>query len=212
MAQTRVTLAKSAVFVGSSIPLAWLLWQGFGLSGTSLGANPVETVLHSLGTTALNLLLITLTVTPLRRLTGMNWLLRLRRMLGLFCFFYLVLHFLSYALLDLQLAWGELFVDIAERPYITVGMAALLAMIPLAVTSTQKMQRRLGRNWIRLHRLIYPIAILAVVHFFWQTKADLFEPLLYAGMLAVLFAFRVYDWAGKRRRRSKQAVTAVSRA
>jgi len=210
VAQARVTLAKTAVFAASSIPLVWLFWQGLGLGGASLGANPVETVLHSLGTTALNLLLITLAVTPLRRLTGMNWLVRLRRMLGLFCFFYLSLHFLTYALLDLQLAWGELLVDIALRPYITVGMLAWLAMIPLAITSTQKMQRRLGRNWIKLHRLIYPIAILGVVHFFWQAKADLFEPLLYAGMLSALLAFRVYEWIGKTRRRGKPAATAAS--
>jgi methionine sulfoxide reductase heme-binding subunit len=174
----------------------------FGLG--SLGPNPIEALLHTMGKTALNLLLITLAVTPLRKLTKQNWLIRLRRMLGLFCFFYLVLHFLIYAALDLQLAWGSLVVDITQRPYITVGMLALLLMIPLAVTSTKKWQRRLGRNWSKLHRLIYPIAVLAVVHFWWQTKADIIEPLIYALLLTLLLGYRVAD----SRARAQRSVTA----
>ena len=205
MARQGVWAIKAIVFVGCSIPLALLTLEGFGVAGMTLGANPVETVLHHLGKTALNLLLITLAVTPARRLTGLTVLVRLRRMLGLFCFFYLVLHFLSYAVLDLQLAWSELFTDITERPYISVGMLALVAMIPLAVTSTQAMQRRLGRNWGRLHKTIYAIAILGIVHFFWQTKADLFEPLIYSGIAAILLGYRLIRWIGGRLRQRKLA-------
>lgn len=196
------------------MPFAWLLWRGIGLTGTSLGPNPVETVLHNLGTTALNLLLLTLTVTPARRLLKQNWLIRIRRPLGLWTFFYLVLHFLTYALLDLRLAWGELYEDIVARPYITVGMTALVAMIPLAVTSTTGMQRRLGRNWSRLHRAIYPIAVLAVVHFFWQTKADLFAPLVYTALLTLLLGYRLAHAArlrAERRARERGLALASSR-
>jgi methionine sulfoxide reductase heme-binding subunit len=168
----------------------------------SLGPNPVETVLHTMGKTSLNLLWITLAITPLRKLTKQNWLIRLRRMLGLFCFFYVVLHFLTYAALDLQLDWSSLIVDITQRPYITVGMLALVLMIPLAVTSTKKWQRRLGRNWTKLHRLIYPIAVLAAVHFWWQTKADIMEPLIYAALLTVLFGYRIVDHRARTQRSS----------
>lgn len=208
MNQLRLSAIKSLTFAACSIPLLWLVLRGFGVADFSLGANPVETVLHNFGTTALNLLLITLAITPLRRLTGLNLLVRLRRMLGLFCYFYLTLHFLSYAVLDLQLAWGTLFEDITQRPYISVGMLALLAMTPLAITSTKGMQRRLGRNWGRLHRAIYPISILALTHFIWQTKADLFEPLVYAGILTVLLGYRLLRWFNLRRQRAtaKQAL------
>lgn len=212
MAQRRITVAKATAHLGCAVPLAWLFFRGFAIGGTSLGANPVETVLHNLGTTGLNLLLVTLAVTPLRRLTGINWLVRLRRPLGLWCFFYVLIHFLSYALLDLQLAWGELYVDIVDRPYITVGMAALIGLIPLAVTSTQKMQRRLGRRWATLHRAIYPIAVLALVHFFWQTKADLTEPLIYTAVLATLLGFRVVHSARQRTQRRTRAARQPSPA
>lgn len=205
MAQARIAVAKAVAHVACAAPLAWLVLRGFGIGGTTLGANPVETVLHGLGTTGLNLLLVTLAVTPARRLAGINWLVRLRRLLGLWCFFYVLMHFASYALLDLQLAWGEIFVDIVERPYITVGMAALVGLIPLALTSTQGMQRRLGRRWSTLHRAIYGIAVLAVVHFFWQTKADLSEPLIYSGVLAVLLGYRAVHAVRQRSRRKTYA-------
>lgn len=181
---------KAVVAAGCLVPLGWILMRAFGLAETTLGANPVETLLHTFGKTSLNILFLTLAVTPLRMLTRIHALIRLRRMLGLFSFFYLVLHFLTYAVLDWRLQWGTLWVDITERPYITVGMLALLAMIPLAVTSTQAMQRRLGRRWAQLHKLVYPIAVLGVVHFYWQVKADLSEPLVYAGVLTVLLGYR----------------------
>jgi sulfoxide reductase heme-binding subunit YedZ len=147
--------------------------------------------LNVCGKTGLNLLMLTLCITPIRRATGINRLVSFRRLLGLFAFFYLVLHFLTYALLDLGLAWDTLLVDITERPYITVGFTALLLLIPLAVTSTRGFQRRLGRRWTKLHRLVYVVGVLAVVHFWWQVKIDVAEPLLYAFLLAVLLGARL---------------------
>jgi len=201
MAPRYVAIAKVFVWLLCLVPLAWLVARAFAVAGTSLGANPVETVLHTLGKTGLNLLLITLAVTPIRRLTGFNVLIRFRRLLGLFAFFYLVLHFTTYAVLDLRLQWSMLFVDITERPYITVGMLALAGMIPLALTSTQKMQRRLGRKWATLHKMIYPVAVLAIVHFLWQAKSDLDpEPLVYAGVLTLLLGYRLAYWLSRHRR------------
>jgi len=196
--------AKLLVWIACLAPLAWVTLRAFGVGGSNLGANPVEEVLHTMGKTGLNILLITLAVTPVRQLTGLNVLIRFRRLLGLFSFFYLILHFLAYALLDLRLDYSRIFSDIAERPYITIGMLALVAMIPLAVTSTRAMQRRLGKKWVKLHRLIYPIAILGVVHFQWQTKGDLEpEPWVYAGILTALLAWRIV----RRMRQRRRAVT-----
>lgn len=200
-----IVAIKAVIWVACLAPFAWIVVRGFGLGGTSLGANPVETVLLTMGKTGLNILLVTLAVTPARIITGVNALTRLRRLLGLFSFFYIALHFLTYALLDLRLEWGTLFVDITERPYITVGMLALAAMLPLAVTSTAGMQRRLGRRWRALHRLIYPIGILGVVHFLWQVKIDVREPLIYAAVLCALLGYRLVRALKRRRaRRSSQ--------
>jgi sulfoxide reductase heme-binding subunit YedZ len=181
---------KPLVFVASLVPLIWLLCGAFGWFGASLGADPVKKLEHEFGKTALNLLLITLLVTPVRQLAGLPHVVRLRRMLGLFAFFYVVLHFTVYLVLDLELNFRTLFADIAKRPYITIGFTALLLLIPLAVTSTNRMMRRLGRRWQKLHRLIYVIAILGVWHFYWQVKRDIREPLIYAGILAVLLGYR----------------------
>jgi len=156
-----------------------------------LGADPEREILHSCGLTALNLLLLTLLVTPLRQITGNPHLQRLRRMLGLFAFFYALLHFVVYAWLDQGLDLAAIGKDIVKRPYITIGMAALLMLVPLAITSTNRMMRRLKSRWQRLHRLIYPIAILGVWHFWWQVKKDIREPLLYVAMLAVLLGWRL---------------------
>jgi sulfoxide reductase heme-binding subunit YedZ len=199
MTQRWVVITKVALWAACLAPLSLLVLQGFGFFG-SLGANPVEQVLNVCGKTGLNLLMLTLCVTPIRRSTGVNKLLSFRRLLGLFAFFYLALHFSTYALLDLGLlyapaqAWGTLLVDITERPYITVGFTALMLLIPLAATSTRGMQRRLGRNWAKLHRLVYVVAVLGVVHYYWQVKADLdfAEPLLYAFLLAVLLGVRLW--------------------
>ena len=182
---------KPLVFIASLVPLVWLACGAFGWFGLSLGADPVKKLEHECGKTALNLLLLTLAVTPLRNLTGFTQLLRLRRMLGLFAFFYAVVHFTVYLTLDLELNFRTVGADIVKRPYITVGFTALLLLIPLALTSTNRMMRRLGRRWQSLHRLVYLIAILAVWHFYWQVKRDVREPLVYAGILTLLLGYRV---------------------
>ncbi|HAO33770.1 MAG TPA: protein-methionine-sulfoxide reductase heme-binding subunit MsrQ [Candidatus Competibacter sp.] len=183
------SLAKPWVFVIALLPLAWLC----GLAWRDqLGVNPVETLSHRTGDWSLRFLLLTLAITPLRRLTGWNKLLKFRRMLGLFAFFYVCLHFGVYLIFDQFFDLGSILEDIAERPYITVGFAAWLLLIPLAATSTSGMIKRLGRHWQRLHRLVYLIAILGVLHYLWLVKADRTEPLLYAGILALLLGYRLW--------------------
>jgi sulfoxide reductase heme-binding subunit YedZ len=187
-------LYKPLVFVAGLAPLAWMICGALQLFGASLGADPVKKLEHECGKTALNFLLLTLSVTPVRNLTGLPQLLRLRRMLGLFVFFYAVVHFTVYLVLDLELNLPLVGADILKRPYITVGFTALLLLVPLALTSTNGMMRRLGRRWQSLHRLIYVIAALAVWHFYWQVKRDVREPLLYMGILALLLAYRLVRW------------------
>jgi sulfoxide reductase heme-binding subunit YedZ len=186
-----LTVAKIVVFGSCSLPLAILALRAAGL-GASLGPNPVETVMDVLGGWGLRLLLITLAVTPLRVLLGAPLLAGLRRMLGLFAFSYIALHFLVWITLDRWLDARAVLEDIAKRPFITVGLTALLLLIPLAVTSTAGWMRHLGRRWQRLHRLIYPAAILGCVHYWWQVKADLREPLLYATILLLLLGWRLH--------------------
>ncbi len=181
---------KPLVYLLASLPALWLLSGALGLAGQSLGPNPVREMLHVTGKTSLNLLLLTLLVSPLRELTGQSIWQRPRRMLGLFAFGYALLHFVVYAVLELELDLGDLAREISRRPFIIVGTVALLAMVPLAVTSTDRMMRRLGRRWQSLHRLVYPIALLGVWHYYWQVKADIREPLLYAAALALLLLWR----------------------
>jgi sulfoxide reductase heme-binding subunit YedZ len=182
--------AKPLLFVACSLPLAWLAARAFGLAGHGLGANPISELIHQLGLWGLRLLLLTLCVTPLTVTLRKPKLLQLRRMLGLFSFTYLALHFLTWLVLDQSLRPAAIVADIVKRPYITVGFSALMMLLPLAVTSTKKWMRRLGRRWHRLHQLIYPAAILGCVHFWWQVKADWREPLVYAVALAGLLAWR----------------------
>ena len=203
MSPETVRWLKPPVFLLCLVPAGILLLEAFGMAGLSLGANPVETLIHSLGTWSLNFLLITLAVTPLRRLTGQPWLLRFRRMFGLFAFFYLTLHFLAYAGVDQRFALAYILEDIAERPYITLGFTAFLMLIPLAVTSTRGMIRRLGPRWKKLHRLVYPAAILGVWHYYWLVKADLLQPLIYAAVLVMLLALRLRKPATLPGRRSR---------
>ncbi len=191
MTQKSIRTLKVLVFLVCLIPLAKRVLEIFGVGGMSLGANPVEELIHRFGIWGLNFLLITLAVTPLRRLTGKNWVLRFRRMFGLFAFFYVLMHFLTYAGLDQRFSLPAILEDIAERPYITVGFTAFLLLIPLAATSTKAMMKRLGRRWQKLHRLVYVIAVLGVCHFYWQVKLDTMEPLIYAAILAVLLAYRI---------------------
>jgi sulfoxide reductase heme-binding subunit YedZ len=161
-------------------------------SPMDLGADPVDRLLHACGITALNMLLITLLVTPARLVSGWNHLLRLRRMLGLFAAFYALAHFTVYAWLDQGLDLKAIGADIVKRPYITIGMLALLLLVPLAVTSTNRMMRRLGRRWQKLHRLVYLVTLFGVWHYWWQVKKDIREPLLYAGIFLVLMAWRMF--------------------
>ena len=205
-------LYKPAVFAASLLPAALLLCGALGWFGQDLGADPVAKLLHSCGKTGLNFLLLTLLVTPARRLTGWSNLIRLRRMLGLFAFFYLVAHFTVYLVLDRQLDYHGVLQDLVKRPYITIGFVALLALIPLAITSTNRMMRRLGRRWQKLHSLIYVIVILGVWHYWWQVKKDIRQPLLYAGMVAVLLGYRVVIRALNRARAARNARTVTSKS
>lgn len=191
MTRTQRVLTKTLVFGACITPFALVLLRAFGVGGLSLGANPVAELIDTLGKTALNILLVTLAVSPLRRLTKWNALVVFRRMLGLFSFFYLCLHFTAYAVLDLRLAWSTIFVDVTQRPYTVAGMLALLLMIPLAVTSTRGFQRRLKRNWSRIHMSTYVVGVLAVTHYVWQTRLDLLEPLIYAAILTILLGERL---------------------
>jgi sulfoxide reductase heme-binding subunit YedZ len=192
-----VTLFKVVLFFVCLAPLARLLWRAW--SG-DLGPNPIETVTHTTGLWTLIWLLATLSVTPLRRLTRQYGLIRVRRMLGLFAFFYGCLHLLTYLVLDLYFDWGAIAADILKRPFITAGVVAFLCMLPLAVTSTAGWVRRLGgRRWQLLHRLVYVSAIAAVVHFWWLVKADVREPMIYAAILAALLLYRIVMWSSQRR-------------
>ena len=197
---------KPALFLVCALPLLSLLLAAFGIAGASLGANPVEKIQDTLGQWGLRLLVITLAVTPLRDWLGMPWLVQLRRMLGLYAFFYVLMHFLTWLFLDQGLYWSGIVEDIGKRPFITIGFAALLLLVPLAVTSTNKMMRRLGKRWKSLHRLIYLISLLAVWHYYWQVKADTTEPLIYLGIVLVLLGWRAW----KARPRPAVVVTSTS--
>ncbi|HEB96688.1 MAG TPA: sulfoxide reductase heme-binding subunit YedZ [Sedimenticola thiotaurini] len=183
-----VRVVKPAAFLLMLLPAVLLLARGIG---GELGANPVETITRSTGDWTLRLLLLTLAVTPLRRLTGWGELLRLRRMIGLFSFFYACLHLATYVVLDLGFNLSWVAEDVVKRPYITLGFSVFLLLLPLALTSTNRAIRRLGRRWKRLHRLVYLCAIGGVIHFLWLVKADLRTPLIYLAVLLLLFALRI---------------------
>lgn len=197
------------VFTAGLSPFLYLIWLGFS---DGLGANPVEAITHYTGDWTLRFLLLVLAITPAR------WILlvepmRYRRMIGLYAFFYATLHLMTYVVLDLNFDWPELGEDILKRPYMTVGFTAWLLLVPLAVTSTRKMMRRLGKRWGKLHRLVYLIAILGVLHFLWLVKADLREPLIYAGILAFLLGYRVWrSWSGKQAKVPARPGAAVRKA
>ncbi len=195
-------VAKPILFIVCLLPLAGLVWDGVH---ENLGANPVETIRLFTGDWTLRFLLITLAVTPLRRLTGWHVVIRVRRMLGLFAFFYAALHIISYVWLDQFFMWDLIIEDVYKRPYITVGFTAFVLLLPLALTSTNGMVRRLGgKRWQRLHQLVYIIAILGVVHFWWLVKSDITEPLIYAIVLALLLGYRLI-WTLHRAQNSSRA-------
>lgn len=191
-------LIKPPLFLACLAPLAYYAW---GAQADTLGANPIEAVTRGLGTWALNFLLITLSVTPLRRYSGWAWLGRLRRMLGLFVFFYAALHLGTYLWLDQFFDWTAIAKDIWKRPFITVGMVTFALLLPLAATSNAYAIRNLGgRRWQELHRSVYLIGLLAVLHYSWMVKADVSKPLLYAVMLGILLGLRVW-WRVQERNR-----------
>ena len=185
---------KPVIFLACLEPLGRLAWKGFhGM----LGANPIEVITHATGDWTLTFLLITLSITPLRKLTRQYWLIGLRRMFGLYAFFYGTLHLTTYVWLDKFFNVHEMLADVAKRRFITAGLTAFVLMIPLALTSTKGWIRRMGgKRWQALHRLIYFSAAAGVIHYIWLVKADLRKPLQYAAVLAVLMAYRVVVWAG----------------
>jgi len=185
----QLVLIKVTLFLAALVPLAWLVLDG--MQGR-LSPNPVEAITHRTGDWILNFLMLTLSVTPLRKISGWHWLLRLRRMLGLFAFFYACLHFTTYIWLDQFFAMSEVWKDIAKRPYITVGFSAFVMLIPLALTSTNSMVKRLGaQRWRKLHRLVYVIAVFGVLHYLWLVKSDIRLPLAYGVVLITLLVLRV---------------------
>jgi sulfoxide reductase heme-binding subunit YedZ len=185
---------KPVVFIACLVPLALLGWKAY--SG-ALGANPIEVITHATGDWILRFLLITLAITPIRKLTGQLCLIRYRRMFGLFAFFYATLHFLTYIWLDKFFDLHEMLHDVAKRRFITVGFTGFVLLIPLAITSTAGWIRRLGgKRWQALHRLIYFSAIAGVIHYWWLVKADIRDPLKYGAILTVLLGYRIAVWAG----------------
>lgn len=184
---------KVVVFLACLGPLARLGWKAYN---QLLGANPIEVITHATGDWTLIFLLVTLSVTPIRKLTGQLWLIRFRRMFGLFAFFYAVLHFLTYIWLDKFFDIHAMPADIAKRKFITVGFTGFLLLIPLAITSTSGWIRRLGgRRWQRLHQLIYLSATAGVIHYWWLVKKDIHKPLEYAIVLGTLLSYRVIVWS-----------------
>lgn len=209
-ADLTVRVIKPALFVIALVPLGFLVWGAFN---GGLGVNPVETITFTTGDWALRLLLVTLAITPIRRLTRWSAAIRLRRMLGLFAFFYACLHFTTYLVLDQFFSLPDILDDIIERPYITVGFTSFVLLIPLAATSTNAMLRRLGgKRWQRLHRLVYVTAGGGVLHFLWLVKADLREPLIYLGVLAILMLLRLRPKNALRRSRGREGRASTSMA
>ena len=192
---SKFKILKATAFVACFTPLAWL---GYDAYADNLGANPIEVITRSMGTWTLTFLLITLSVTPLRKLSGWNGLIKFRRMLGLFAFLYACLHFTTYIWLDQFFDLPGIVKDVMKRPFITVGFASFVLLIPLALTSTRGMISRLGRRWQQLHRAVYFIAIGGVVHYLWLVKADTSQPLIYGAILTILLAYRLLAAWGPR--------------
>ncbi len=183
-------ILKPSFFILLLLPA---IYYGWGVWQDTLGANPLEAVIRGLGDWGLRILLLTLAISPLRRLLNWPQLLRLRRMIGLYAYFYVVLHLFGYLWFDQFFDWEEIWFDILERPFITVGMIAVVLLTPLAFTSTNKMIKRLGKKWKKLHMLVYPISMLGVLHFWWMVKLDVTEPMIYAVILAILLGERLFS-------------------
>jgi sulfoxide reductase heme-binding subunit YedZ len=189
---------KPLVVIASLLPFALVVGDTFGISG-DLGANPIEEIQDRFGNWGLRFILLALSVTPLRRVTGWNWLTRFRRMIGLFAFFYVVMHFLTWLILDQGLLLSAITEDIVKRPFITIGFTALLILSALALTSTAGIRRRMGRSWQKLHNWVYLAAILGVWHFWWQVKLDASDPAIYAVALGILLGYRLWQKRNSRR-------------
>ncbi|MES2500747.1 MAG: protein-methionine-sulfoxide reductase heme-binding subunit MsrQ [Pseudomonadota bacterium] len=189
MKKQHIIFVKVVIWISALLPIARLFWLGLN---DNLGANPIEFVEHSTGTWALVFLLISLSMTPIRLITGLVWPIQLRRLLGLWMFFYACLHITAYVWLDFAFMWDEIFKDVAKHPRILVGFAAFVLAVPLAATSNSWMIKKLKTNWKKLHKLVYLIAILAVVHFWMLVKKDITEPFFYAVVLVILLAIRLY--------------------
>jgi sulfoxide reductase heme-binding subunit YedZ len=199
---------KAALFLICLLPFASLLWRAFH---SGLGANPVEFVQHATGDWTLRFLVFTLSITPLRKLLNLPDLIRFRRMLGLFAFFYVCLHFLTYIGPDQSFNLGGMWKDVQKRRFITVGFAAFVLLIPLAITSTAGWVRRLGgRRWQLLHRSIYVSAVCGVIHYYWLVKSDVRKPLFYAALVAILLAWRLGNWFSRRKRQPVPSTTTRS--
>ena len=199
LSNNTLIVIKVMVFSLALVPLAKLGWLAYQ---DALGANPIEKITRTTGYWTLVFLMVTLSASPLKQLTGWSWLIRLRRMLGLFAFFYAFLHFSTYLVLDQFFDWDSIIKDIVKRPYITVGFPAFLLLIPLAVTSTDGMIRRLGgKRWKLLHRSVYFCAIGGVIHYWWLVKKDLTNPITFALILALLLGFRLFYWLGSIRKK-----------
>jgi methionine sulfoxide reductase heme-binding subunit len=196
---------KPFVFLACLIPLGRLGWKALN---AGLGANPIQVITWSTGTWTLVFLVITLSITPVRKLTKQYWLIQFRRMFGLFAFFYACLHFTTYIWLDQFFDLHSIAKDVVKRPFITVGFTAFLLLIPLALTSTQASIRRLGKRWQTIHRLIYVTAVLGVIHYVWLVKKDIRKPVIYASILGVLFAYRIIVWGWARFAAPSSAQTA----
>jgi len=194
MKKQNILMIKGVIWLLALLPLARLIWLGYN---DDLTANPVEFVERSTGTWALVILLTTLAMTPIRLITGAIWQLQLRRLLGLFMFFYACLHITTYVWLDYSFIWADIVKDIIKHPYVIVGFSAFILTIPLALTSNNAAMRRLKSNWKKLHQLVYLIAILGVLHFWWLVKKDVTEPLYYAVVLALLLGVRLYKRSPK---------------
>lgn len=193
---------KPIVFLACLVPLGRLAWKAYN---SALGANPIQVITWSTGTWTLVFVLLTLAVTPVRKLTRQYWLIQYRRMLGLFAFFYGCLHFTTYIWLDQFFDLHSIAKDVVKRPFITMGFTAFVLMIPLALTSTKASIRRLGKRWVTLHRLIYGTAVAGVIHYYWLVKKDIRKPVIYAIILAVLLLYRVVVWAIQRRSSATQS-------
>lgn len=189
---------KPLIFLICLLPAVLVVGDAFGITG-GLGANPIEAILDRFGNWALRFIMIALAVTPLRRMTGWNWLSRFRRMLGLFTFFYAFMHFVTWLVLDREMRVDDIIEDLTERPFITLGFTAVLLLTAMAVTSFTALRRRMGRNWQKLHYAAYAVGFLGVWHYWWQVKKDIAEPALYAAILTVLLGARVVNhWRNKK--------------